>query len=431
MKLTRLEVHHYRSVVPGTSLVFSPSYNLVLGENGTGRTTLLELIATVLGSDFSGLIHEPFALEYDLAFPGMKLHVFVRNEESAPAPDAEAPPRKGAGLMPLRTPAPADSGLHPRIEVDVQFHSPSARLVMRADAAGMDCKIDGEAVWSRSMHWSLLDRSVWTLLFMAAQYIDAGMKERLKELLRRTFLLAPQRFDEALGMFDRIGAIRYAMEVRDGEVFPLGLMALPTWMPGWLRERMEQPSVTDVLELTHDAREGSFLAKFVALAGFDAGRFRVEVVEKRTFENGGRVGFGGFGFEFTRRDGRVLTHEALGFGQKRLLSLLYYLDVNEDFAIADELANGLHPRWVEASMRELGARQVFLTSQNPLLFEHTLFPSAEVLRASLLLCGNTRDDGQERIAWRNPTHEAAGSLFDAHGLGAHPLAELMRRQGLW
>ncbi|WP_228560953.1 MULTISPECIES: hypothetical protein [Myxococcus] len=157
----------------------------------------------------------------------MKLHVFVRNEEKAPAPDAEAPPRKGAALMPLRTPA-LDASLHLRIEVDVQFHSPSARLVMRADAAGMDCKVDGEAVWSRSMHWSLLDRSVWTLLFMTAQYIDAGMKERLKALLRRTFLLAPQRFDEALGMFERMGGIRYAMEVRDGEVFPLGLMALPT-----------------------------------------------------------------------------------------------------------------------------------------------------------------------------------------------------------
>ncbi|WP_426754615.1 AAA family ATPase [Myxococcus sp. Y35] len=431
MKLTRLEVHHYRNVVPGTSLVFSPSYNLVLGENGTGRTTLLELISTVLGSDFSGLIHEPFALEYDLAFPGMKLHVFVRNERNAPPPDPDAPVRKGAELMPLRTPVTAESALHPRIEVDVQFHSPSARLVMRADAEGIDCKVDGEAVWSRSMHWSLLDRSVWTLLFMTAQYIDAGMKDRLKDLLRRTFLLAPQRFDEALGMFERIGAIRYAMEVRDGEVFPLGLMALPTWMPGWLRERVEEAPPADVLELTHDARESSFLARFVALADFEAGRFRVEVLEKRPFENGGRVGFGGFGFQFRRRDGREVTHEALGFGQKRLLSLLYYLDVNEDFAIADELANGLHPRWVEAAMRELGARQVFLASQSPLPFEHILFSSAEALRASLLLCGNTREDGPERIAWRNPTHEAAGRLFDAHGLGAHPLAELLRQHLFW
>ncbi len=431
MKLTRLLVHHYRSVVPGTELVFSPSLNLVLGENGTGRTTLLELISTVVGTDFSGLIHEAFSLEYDLSFPGMKLHVFVRNEQTAATPDPDEPPRKGSELLPLRTPQTGTSGLHPRIEVDLRFTSPAARMVMRADETGIDCKVDGAAAWSRTMHWSLLDRSVWTLLFMTAQYIDRDMKERLKELLRRTFLLAPQRFDEALGMFERMGNIRYAMEVRDGEVFPLGLMALPTWMPGWLREQVEREAPPDVLEFRHDAMERSFLARFVALAGFASGTFRVEVQEKRSFENGGRVGFGGFGFHFTRRDGQGLSHAELGFGQKRLLSFLYYLDVNEDFAITDELANGLHPRWVEACMREVGTRQVFLSSQNPLPFEHALFSSAEELRSSLLLCGPEPREGQARIAWSNPSWAAAGALFDASRLGARPLATLLREQGLW
>ncbi|MBZ4418433.1 AAA family ATPase [Myxococcus sp. RHSTA-1-4] len=427
MKLTRLVVHHYRNVTPGTELVFSPARNLVLGENGTGRTTLLELLATVVGSDFSGLIHEAFALEYELSFPGMKLHVYVRNEQPSATPEPEAPPRKGAELLPLRTPSAEGLGLHPRLEVDLRLMSPAVHLGMRADNEGLDCKVDGEPVWSRAMQWSLLDRSVWTLLFMTAQYIDRDLKERLKDLLRRTFLLAPQRFDEALGMFERIGHIRYAMEVRDGEVFPLGLMALPTWMPGWLREQVEREAPPDVLELRHDALERSFLARFVALAGFAAGTFRVEVQEKRSFENGGRVGFGGFGFHFRRLDGRGLSHAELGFGQKRLLSFLYYLDVNEDFAILDELANGLHPRWVEASMRELGTRQVFLASQNPLPFEHTRYASAEELRASLLLCGA----GPERIDWANPSREAAGRLFDAYRLGARPLAALLREQGLW
>ncbi|MCP3141506.1 AAA family ATPase [Pyxidicoccus xibeiensis] len=431
MKLTRLVVHHYRSVVPGTELVFSPSLNWVLGENGTGRTTLLELLATVVGSDFSSLIHESFALEYDLTLPGMKLHVFVRNEASLPTAEPGGPPRKGSELLPLRTPQPAGSGLHPRIEVDLWLTAPAAHVMMRADEQGIDCKVDGEPAWSRTMHWSLLDRSVWTLLFMTAQYIDRDMKERLKELLRRTFLLAPQRFDEALGMFERLGAIRYAMEVRDGEVFPLGLMALPTWMPGWLREQVEREAPPDVLELRHDAMERSFLARFVALAGFTAGTFRVEVQEKRSFENGGRVGFGGFGFHFTRRDGRSQSHAELGFGQKRLLSFLYYLDVNEDFAIADELANGLHPRWVEACMRELGPRQVFLTTQNPLPFEHAVFSSEEELRASLVLCGVTLREGQERITWANPSWAATGTLFDAHRMGARPLGALLREQGLW
>lgn len=428
MKLTRLVVHRYRNVAPGTELVFSPSLNWVVGENGTGRTTLLELISTVVGSDFSGLIREAFSLEYELSFPGMALHVTVRNEHGTGALSPEAASRKGAALLSLRTPAAGPTELSPRIGVDVRLEAPRSKLKLRADGAGIHCDVDGETVWSRAMNWSLLDRSVWTLLFMAAQFIGKDMKERLKDLLRRTFLLAPQRFDEALGMFERIGHIRYAMEVRDGEVFPLGLMALPTWMPGWLRERVEAEPPADVLELRHDAMEKSFLAGFVKLAGFEAGRFRVEVQEKRPFENGGRVGFGGFGFHFRRPGGRELSGAELGFGQKRLLSFLYYLDVNEDFAIADELANGLHPRQVEACMRELGTRQAFLTSQSPLPFEHASFASVEELQASLILCAA---GSPEHIGWTQPSPETAARLFDAHRLGARPLGALLREQGLW
>ncbi|MCP3100298.1 AAA family ATPase [Myxococcus sp. K15C18031901] len=429
MKLTRLTVHHYRDIVPGTELTPGPSLNLVLGENGTGRTTLLELCSRVLASDFSGLIQEPFALEYTLDFPGMKLRVYARNDSDT-EPGPEAAERQGAALLPLRPSGPAPL-LRPRIELELRWSAPATHLVMRADDEGLDCKVDGERVWSRAMHWSLLDRSVWTLLFMTAQYIDAGVKERLKDLLRRTFLLAPQRFDESLGMFERIGAIRYAMEAHDGDVFPLGLMALPSWMPAWLRERVEQETPSGALELRHDALETSFLARFVRLAGFEAGRFRVEVLEKQSFENGGRVGFGGFGFHFTRRDGRTLTHEALGFGHKRLLSLLYYLDVNGDFALLDEPANGLHPRLVEACLGELGARQVFLASHHPLPLEHPAFDSEEALRAALVLCRLENHAGRERIRWSHPTRETTRALFAAHRQGTRPLGALLREHGLW
>jgi hypothetical protein len=281
------------------------------------------------------------------------------------------------------------------------------------------------------MQWSVLDRSVWTLIFMVAQYIHRDLKERLKELLRRTFLLAPSRFDEALGMFEHIGAIKYAMEMQGSEVFPLGLMALPTWMPAWLREQVEHKAPASTLEFAHDELAQSFLRRFTSLAGVGAGKFRVEVLEKRTYENGGRVGFGQFSFRFTRTDGTELTQGQLGFGQRRLLSFLYYLDVNEDFVIADELANGLHPLWVEACLKEIGGRQAFLTSQNPLLFEHSTFESADELRAALILCRVESQEGHERITWSKPTEETASRLFEEHRTGTRALGELLQAHALW
>lgn len=430
MKLTKLQIHKYRGVAPGTELTFSASRSLVVGRNGTGRSTLLDLVSRVLCSDFSGLAHEEFSLEYDLTFPGMKIHVRARNEPRPGSTEPQGSPRERLELVPARTPE-ATANLEPLIEATLRLEAPSSQLVVRADASGLYCEVDRQPGYSRSMHWSVLDRSVWTLIFMVAQYLGPEVKERLKELLRRTFLLAPSRFDEALGMFSQIGNITYAMEMQGDEVFPLGLMALPTWMPAWFRERVARTPLPDAFEFSHGDLEPNFLARFVTQAGFASGRLRVEVLEKRTYESGGRLGFGRFFFHFTRHDGTELTQEQLGHGQKRLLSFLYYLDVNEDFAVADELPNNLHPQWVEICLREIGGRQAFLTSENPVLFEHLSFGSAEELRAGLILCGAGVQDGREWLLWSNPTAELASKLFEAHRAGNVPLGGLLQSHGLW
>jgi energy-coupling factor transporter ATP-binding protein EcfA2 len=430
MKLTKLHIHGYRDVAPGTELVFSPSLNLVLGENGTGRTTLLDLLSRVLASDFSGLLREEFSLEYALTFPGMELQFSVRNARPPASSRPGAAPREASALLPLRRPEAA-AELEPFMELVLLLDAPASRLVMRADATGASWEVDGQPVWSQTMHWSLLDRTVWVVLFMTAQRLEPALKDRLKELLRRTFLLAPARFDEALGTFQQIGTTQYGMEMRGEEVFPLGLMWLPTWMPGLLRERVAREMPAGFIDIRHDEIERSFLARFVTLAGFTSGTFRVELLDKRNYEGGGRLEFGRFGFRFTRRDGAVLSQEHLGHGQKRLLSFLYYLDVNEDFAIADELANGLHPRHVEACLRELGGRQSFLTSQNPLLFEHVPLGSAGEVRASFIHCGTALREGHEWKVWSNPAPETAAKLLGAYQRGDAPLATLLRTHGVW
>ncbi|MET0403146.1 MAG: ATP-binding protein [Cystobacter sp.] len=429
MKLTHLRIHQYRDVAPGTRLVFSPTLNLVLGENGTGRTTLLELLSRVIASDFSSLIHEEFSLEYGLAFAGMTLDIRVHNTrpDFTRRADAGAEP---LAIVPQREPVEGPA-LEPFMELVLQLDAPAARLVLRVDALGLAWEVDGQPAYSQTMNWSLLDRTVWVVLFLGAQRLEPGYKERLKELLRRTFLLAPARFDEGLGTFEKIAQAQYGMEMRGEEVFPLGLMSLPTWLPGVLRERAGQALSTGVIDIRHDEVERGFLGRFVALAGLEAGRFRVELLDKRSYEGGGRLEFGRFNFSFLRRDGAVLAREHLGHGQKRLLSLLYYLDVNEDFFIADELAHALHPRWVEAVMRELGGRQSFVTSQNPLLFDYVAFTSLDEARASLIHCGWEVHEERLRKVWSNPSERVTERLYVDHRQGGTPLSTLLRIHGLW
>ncbi len=82
-------------------------------------------------------------------------------------------------------------------------------------------------------------------------------------------------------------------------------------------------------------------------------------------------------------------------------------------------------------MREIGGRQAFLTSENPLLFEHVSFGSAEELRAAVVLSGVGILEGRERLVWSHPTAETASKLFEAHREASLPLGALLKAHGLW
>lgn len=444
MKLTQLTLHRFRDVAP-TTLAFGPAFNLVLGENGTGRTTLLELLTHVLGGDFSALLSEPFSVEYALQLEGLSVQVAVRNGVPPGAPaspgaaaGAEAQEAPGAEATApsalLRRASPGGPAEGPAMEVHLHLEAPASHLVLRASNAGVAWEVDGQPAYQQSMDWSLLDRSVWVVLLLTAHRLGPSLRERLRTLLQRVFLLGPTCFDPSLGAFEALGHLRFGLEARGGELSALNLMALPTWLSAWLRERVERGPVTDAFELSHTEVAHGFLARFVALAGLSAGSLRVEVLSQQPGEEGGgRLELGHFAFRFTRPDGSSVTGEQLGFGQKRLLSLLWTQDVHTDFLVADEPASGLHPRWVEAFLHGLGERQAFFTSQNPLLLEHLPRGPAGEVRRALVLCRVHSRTGpaSARRVWANPTSEEAERLVRAREAGATPLPTLLQRQGLW
>jgi energy-coupling factor transporter ATP-binding protein EcfA2 len=80
VRLKRLKIDKYRNVAPGTELVFNDGFNVLLGKNGTGKTTLLRLIAMVVTGTFRHLKDDDFGLEYELAVPGLRVIVALRNE---------------------------------------------------------------------------------------------------------------------------------------------------------------------------------------------------------------------------------------------------------------------------------------------------------------------------------------------------------------
>jgi len=137
-------------------------------------------------------------------------------------------------------------------------------------------------------------------------------------------------------------------------------------------------------------------------------------------------------FRFWWEDGTFITHEHLSYGQKRLLTFFYYLECNPDIVIADELVNGLHHRWITASIEAIGQRQAFLTSQNPLLLDYIPITSADEVRRSFILCrAEPRVGERPGWTWDNMSAEDAGELFSAYEVGVEHVSEILQSRGLW
>lgn len=85
-KLKRLKIGKFRHLKPGTEIHFSDGFNILLGQNATGKTTLLDLISAVLRSDVVFFTQEEMELEYDLVVNEGKIRVKIANRP------VEAPP---------------------------------------------------------------------------------------------------------------------------------------------------------------------------------------------------------------------------------------------------------------------------------------------------------------------------------------------------
>jgi len=139
----------------------------------------------------------------------------------------------------------------------------------------------------------------------------------------------------------------------------------------------------------------------------------------------------GFHFQFNSRDGRSIPHKHLSYGQKRLLAFYYYLACNESFVIADELVNGLHHSWIKACMDAIGERQAFLTSQNPLLFEHVEFDSIEQVQARFITCKSELVDGAEQLVWQNMPRDDAERFYRGYEADIEGIGDILINRGLW
>jgi energy-coupling factor transporter ATP-binding protein EcfA2 len=407
LKLRRLRIEQFRSVARNTELLFSDGINVLLGQNGTGKTTLLELISMVVRSNFSTLAKEEFAFEYDLsASEGESVAVVIRNDR-----------------VPVELQEPVDLRAREvfRPTVEVLQRGDRRRLIRYDPDHGL--AIEGTTPIGTAGIPSPLDPGF--LVFYGARVFTA----LLQGLLQAGNV---HRFDESLDLFRQITS------GGKGDV----LLSIPgaetRWLPNPFAPPLVPKSIVEALRRSYKASRADYafaldelglLASLKDLMGFSRSDLRLDVTEQQ----GGApsMQISNVVFRFWWEDGTLITHERLSYGQKRLVAFFYYLDCNSDVVIADELVNGLHHRWITASIDAIGQRQAFLTSQNPLLLDYVPITSAEAVRRSFVLCRSEPGAGRPGWIWENMSEEDAQDLFSAYGVGIEHVSEILQSRGLW
>lgn len=466
LKLKRLRIDSYRNVKPGTELHFDDGVNLILGTNGSGKTTLLGLLAAVCGLRFSELEQEEFALEFEVRGEDVRWTVHI--ESRASTPDGRAAPQiyriearlddrsycvEGSpGRYRKLAPVAEDSFTELEIQGDftVLYHLLKAKQHWSREAF-RELKALGLEMKARTGPEEQRERTEASLA-----EIDARLKKREHALDRMDasfddfFTGSFFRFDEGLSTFYAVtgqqapsagNAGPHPLEsllvfTRD-EKQNLGLGKSPRSpsklsLPYRFLTGLVSPAADGTLRELIPSAELPFLAKACELLGFARATLHPNIASTQRGKDGElKVRLTGLEFRFYRADGTFLHHDLLSYGQKRLLAFLLYLAAYQDFIVADELVNGLHHRWIAACMEAIGDRQAFLTSQNPLLFEHVEFDSVEQVQARFITCKTELVDGAEQMIWQNMPRADAEIFYKAYRAEVEHVGDILISRGLW
>jgi energy-coupling factor transporter ATP-binding protein EcfA2 len=417
-RLKRLKVDRLRDVSPGTELHFNAGWNVLLGRNGSGKTTLLHVLSMILRDDLSSLRHEAFAIEYDLDVVGTgELAVSVRNLPDVSSWASDGTPR-AATIVRGR-----ESDGH-SWEVVIRAGEP-LRVVGSEKMIAPQDPLSG-ARWSASIFARQGSDGVPTSAFYAWCAVI------------RSPLSDGYRFDEGLAMAGAIVGASESPRPSVPSVSGADLLSSLTgpavlgsrFVPEAIAQRMSSAFDTARTTVEFDLGGDPLLDRVVDLFGARRVAVNARLADSPEIPARGRW-FGRFEFYAQLSSTRLVHHDHWSFGQRRLLTLFWYLACNPDVVIADELVNGLHWEWIEASVEAIGERQVFVAVQNPLLLEHVGFESPGDVRRAFVLCRSELRGDERETVWAQPDDRQAESFFRAWSSGIQPVHELLKTEGLW
>lgn len=429
--MIRLETLHIRklgNVAPNTELHFGKRGSLLIGRNGTGKTTLLNIIVASLSSNW-GYLHSlgnGFELSYSMTVepsntPPLRFDVTMKKapkqEQQSALPDLRELTYP-AGHLSIAV-LGKDSPLV-RVEVDgnlLAWHHPDGGVEELAPAPPANL---GIALLAKNKEGESA--------FEQAEKYVSEIAEKLSGI---------SRLDEALTAFEgltennhgpnELAIFQFDSKSRITRVASRALSA--ALLQGYVEAQRQSPTSDisagdrSVLLADSSTKPDSWLADFCRFCGIQEAKLYLSFI----FASEQEAHYGPLSISY-KINGKTLTHYHLSFGQKRLFAALHHFDANPEILVADELVNGMHHRWIGHCVEQLEQRQAFLANQNPLLFDFWPFESVEDVAACFIEC---RTDEQGRFAWRNMPKTEAHEFYATYLGGIQHVSSILYTRGYW
>ena len=437
--LRRVKVHKFLNVVPGCEIELGPGINVLLGQNGTGKTTLLNWLSDMLAGRWDDWARESYEVELELQSSDVQAVIRVKNTVPELTPPAARQAAEARGLRERLDRQPENA----KREVDITIEAPEDRYEIQWRPPTLTLQ-QGQSV---ELHEGtplgmLVDPTLAYEQPIAAQYPYTNQDSVLISVLGTQLfdLRVLSRFDESLGLFQAAlgkGSSIRLRQSKSADDPPWNYQSTPLVPPVFDSMATEQAFSSgggdNLSLLSFSSQHLPYLERAVTLFGFRSAKILSSILGVTSYARASDYQFGDLRVMFTCQDGGIIHHDHLSYGQKRMLAFLWYLELNRDIIIVDELVNGLHHAWIEQAIEQIGERQAIVTSQNPLLLDYLGFESADEMRRRFVLCRANLDPDTKRShwEWRNPSTSEAESFYSAYQAGIQHVGEILMDKGLW
>lgn len=394
-RLQKLEVRQFRGIDKPVTFTFGRRYHLIVGDNGAGKSNLLKLIAMVTQLDFSPMRDESFDIAWEGEIDdGIKIRGSIWRE-----------------IQPL-----TEEMLQMR-----QFKK-TAKWIYTF-LIGNESKIEGS---EEGEVGSVLDPVVrnWVPIMHIRSLIHVlhSKSFRMDEALQ-TFGVLVDGHDYNFEDHEVAGFSPVIYEYNSTKHTIMNnneFNNLSKWATAFLEG--------NILPITE--QDLPWLAQVRQDLDAQAVELKPKLKQSQPIKGGGQeIQFSGADIYITFAPQLKVHHSLLSFGQKRMISLRYYLSMVQSApAIIDELSNGLHHAWTTSILEGLENQQSFLATQNPLVMDGVWWESATEAGQGILLC--TRSP-EHQWHWRQLDEEESLRFYEAWRSGVQHIHEVLKTERWW